>query len=124
MIHCELVGLDRKVTDPFDLLKRDETRIIRRSIGAKQTITISSDSCDFKNNDILLNAKMRIVPVFLMGEFTYEDWIESGTVHRTQFSHRLVVNDYGRDNIFTGMNVATEPHGAHNCTDEDCPTCR
>jgi len=121
MIHCQLVGLDRKVVEPFDLLKWNEATVIRRSLGAKQTITVSTESCDFKNNDVLLNAQMSVVPVFLTGEITYEDWIEPGTVHRTQFAHRLVVNDYGRDNGFAGMNVTTEPTGAHNCTDEDCP---
>jgi len=121
MLHCELVGPDRTLTEPFDILKWDKTKVIRRSIGAKQTISIFVDSCDFKNSDVLLNAQMHIVPAFLTGEVRYEDWLEPGILHRTQFAHRLVVNDYGRDNNFTGMSVTTEPVGAHNCTDEDCP---
>ena len=121
MIHCQLVSADRRINDPFDLLKWDDAKIIRRSIGAKQTIVVSNDSCDFKNNDALLNAQMRVVPIFLTGELIYQDWAEPGPVHRTQFGHRLVVNDHGRDNDFTGMSVTTEPVGKHNCTDDDCP---
>jgi len=94
MIHCQLVSADRRINDPFDLLKWDDTKVIHRSIGAKQTIVVSNDSCDFKNNDVLLNAQMRVVPVFLAGELTYQDWAEPGPIHRTQFGHRLVVNDY------------------------------
>jgi hypothetical protein len=55
-------------------LKRDY--VTKRSIGARQTIVISDvDSCNFKNKDVLLNAQMHVVPVFLGGEVTYEDWI-------------------------------------------------
>lgn len=121
MLHCELVGAGKKVDEPFNLMKWDGSKVVRRSIGAKQTIVLSVESCDFKNSDILLNAQMGIVPVFLVGFLTYEDWIEPGKQHRTQFAHRLIVNDYGRDNKFTGMSVSTEPLGTHNCTDEDCP---
>jgi hypothetical protein len=87
----------------------------------KQAIPITNDSCDFKNSDVLLNAQEGAVPVFLTGEIIYQDWIEPGIVHKTQFAHRLIVNDYGHDDKFTGMNVTTEPIGAHNCTDDDCP---
>jgi hypothetical protein len=122
MIHCEKVSFQKKeIGDAFELLEWDESKVIRRSIGAKQTISVSNDSCDLKNPDVLLNAKMRIVPVFLIGEVKYEDWIDPGVLHRTQFAHRLVVNDFGHDNGFEGMSVTTEPIGRHNCTDDDCP---
>ncbi len=121
MIHCDLVGPSRQIDDPFDLLKWNDAKVILRSIGAKQTIAVSNDSCDFKNNDVLLNAQMRVVRVLLAGELTYQDWADPGPIHRTEFGHQLVVNDPGRGNDFTGMSVTTEPIGKHNCTDSDCP---
>jgi hypothetical protein len=118
-ITCKLAGVGTKIEDPFMFLKRDY--VTKRSIGAHQTIDISDvDSCNFKNNDVLLNAQMHVVPVFLVGEVTYEDWIRPRITHRTQFAHQLVVNNMG-SNDFAGMDVTTVPVGKHNCTDDDCP---
>jgi len=121
MLHCELVAPQRAASlgDPFSLLKWNDAQMVRRSIGAHQTITVSNESYDFKNPDVLLNAQMHIVPVFLTGEVKYEDWIEP--LHRTQFAHQLAVHETGKMPGFDGMSVETEPVGAHNCTDEDCP---
>jgi hypothetical protein len=123
MLHCQLVGppFGQAIKDPFDLLKWDDAVVIHRSIGAHHTIGVSGDRCDFKNSDVLLNAQMTIVPVFLIGDVKYEDWIKPGITHRTQFAHRLIVHEVGTMPGFEGMGVTTEPIGKHNCTDEDCP---
>jgi hypothetical protein len=119
-ITCKLIGPGTRTDDPFELLNFSYT--INRSIGAKQTITIGDiDGCNFKNQDVLLNAQMQVVPVYLVGQIRYEDWIRPGKMHVTQFVHRLVVNDVGKMPGFAGMDVTTVPIGKHNCTDEDCP---
>ena len=95
---------------------------MRRSIGAKQTISPSTDVCDFKNPDVLLNALMHVVPVFLIRHVKYEDWVDQKkAIHRTEFAHQLMVNYAGRGEVFDGMDVTTEPVGKHNCTDDGCP---
>jgi hypothetical protein len=123
MLHCQLVAHQQvgSLNDPFTLLKWNEADVVRRSIGAHQTLSFTQASCDFKNSDVLLNAQMMIVPVFLIGDVKYEDWIEPGITHHTQFAHRLVVHEVGTMPGFEGMDVTTEPVGKHNCTDEDCP---
>jgi hypothetical protein len=121
MIECREVGFaEKRPADPFDWLKWDDSKVIKRSIGAKQQISVSLDDCDFKNGDVLLNAQMRIVLVFLYGEFIYQDWIDSSLQHTTQFARQLVVHAAGTDANFTGMSVSTIPIGNHNCTDDDC----
>jgi len=122
-VFCKLVDPQMRIQlgDPFDLLKWDDGKVIRRSIGAKQTISVSTETCDFKNSDVLLNAQMHVVPVFLIGDVRYEDWVDPGRPHYTQFAHRLVVNYAGRGDAFEGMNVTTDPIGKHNCADDDCP---
>jgi len=121
MIYCQLVAPQTRLGDPFYLLKWDDAKVVRRSIGAKQTISVSIDTCDFKNSDVLLNAQMQIVPVFLLGYVKYEDWVDQKRpLHRTQFAHRLIVNYAGRGDAFEDMNVTTQPVGKHNCTDDDC----
>jgi hypothetical protein len=122
MIYCQLAAPQTRLGGPFDLLKWDDAKVVRRSIGAKQTISVSTDTCDFKNPDVLLNAQMQIVPVFLLGYLKYEDWVDQKRpLHRTQFAHRLIVNYAGRGDAFEDMNVTTQPVGKHNCTDDDCP---
>jgi hypothetical protein len=123
VLHCELVAPQRvtSIRDPFMLLKWNDAEIIKHSIGAHQTVAVSSEGCDFKNPDVLLNAQMQIVPVFLIGYVKYEDWVEPGRIHKTQFAHRLIVHETGKMPGFEGMDIETEPVGSHNCTDEDCP---
>jgi hypothetical protein len=126
-IQCQPMGLGTKISDPFELFKWNDPTTISRSLGAKQTIPVSPESCEIKPDDTLLNAQMRTVKRFFLGEITYEDWIEPGHLHRTRFVHELIARApaYGDGlpghDAFTGAVLATNPVGTNNCTDEDCP---
>ena len=126
-IQCQPLGLGTTLVDVFDLFKRDDPRIIERSLGAKQTIPIAVDACEFKDDDTLLNAQMRTVRRLLLGEATYEDWIEPGKRHMTRFAHELVVRNPGdrkaspANDGLSGIVLSSDPIGNNNCTDEDCP---
>jgi hypothetical protein len=112
-------GFAAKLKDPYELLRDGEVEAIRTSIGAKQTIAFSVDTCDFANHAI--NYQMRQDPIFLAGEIVYRDYVRPEIVHRTQFGHLLVRSDLGEEGDFTTMTVTTAPIGRHNCTDQDCP---
>jgi hypothetical protein len=126
-IQCPpLSASDRHPADPFDLFSRTAGNIIERSMGAKQTIPVTPETCEYKDDDTIMNAAMRIVRRFLLGEVTYEDWVEPGKPHVTRFAHELIVNNPGdrtaspANTALTGVVLTTEPVGRNNCTDEDC----
>jgi hypothetical protein len=115
------------MADPFSLFKKDDVEFVETSIGAKQTIRISPEKCEIKDDDTLLNAQMHIVRRFLLGDITYEDWVEPGKVHETRFAHELIVKQLGdpkaspANNGLTGAILTSVPIGRNNCTDDDCP---
>lgn len=121
MISCQTIQHETQLKDAFDLLKWDDWKVIERSIGAKQTVTLSIDECNFKGMTALLDKQMRVVRAFLLGEIDYEDWAAPGHPHRTRFAHEMVVTSAGKEPDFQGFGAETMPVGRNNCTDEDCP---
>jgi hypothetical protein len=100
-IQCPpLSAADRHPADPFDLFNRTAGNIVERSIGAKQTIPVAPEACEYKDDDTILNAAMHTVRRFLLGEVIYEDWIEPGKSHVTRFAHErrlpLTAPSHGR----------------------------
>jgi hypothetical protein len=109
-----------KRDDPFDFFHWEEQRPVIRSLGAHQTIEVSNGSCDITHQETLKLAQMQMIPFLLFGYIKYEDWVEPGKVHRTQFALKLIVQNVGDARTFDGVSVETEPVGRHNCTDQDC----
>jgi hypothetical protein len=116
-IACGLAG---KLEDPFEILDRDQATEVPRFIGAMQPISIGADSCNFKPGNQELEARIRTDPVFLAGEIRYGDLVRD-EVHVTQFGHRMVITDFGKDNRIASISATTEPDGGHNRADDECP---
>ncbi len=101
--------------EPWVLLYREKPEYTPLVIGPKATVT---PPCDFAAPQLtdMTTGKLH---GYVLAEIFYEDFLEPGTVHKTQYSQEYIDVKYTvNPEVLFGALIA---RGKHNCTDDDCP---
>ena len=115
-ILCHKEGPPTQPADPFTFFKWDDSVAIPLVIGPKQLVPVGHCEVD---TDTLLNMNMGIVHLYLMGEARYEDFVDPGMPHYTQFCWELYITNFDAVHM-EKMAWSYGVRGRHNCADDDC----